>query len=73
MHALIPYLAELPVLFGTHFEYRGNSTEFEWEVADLMQGMSTVLLTYLGNVLCCAIAVNMSVSRALAIVREESI
>ncbi|KAJ1323669.1 cholinesterase [Microdochium nivale] len=31
--------AELPILFGTHYEYRGNSTEFEWNVADLMQGL----------------------------------
>ncbi|KXJ87906.1 Alpha/Beta hydrolase protein [Microdochium bolleyi] len=31
--------AELPILFGTHYEYRGNSTEFEWEVAGLMQGL----------------------------------
>ncbi|KAG9253016.1 Alpha/Beta hydrolase protein [Emericellopsis atlantica] len=31
--------AELPILFGTHYEYRGNSTEFEWEVADLMQAL----------------------------------
>lgn len=31
--------AELPILFGTHYEYRGNSTDFEWEVAGLMQGM----------------------------------
>ncbi|KAH8178474.1 carboxylesterase family protein [Sarocladium implicatum] len=31
--------AELPILFGTHSEYRGNSTKYEWEVADLMQGL----------------------------------
>ncbi|KAK0390502.1 hypothetical protein NLU13_0006 [Sarocladium strictum] len=31
--------AELPLLFGTHYEYRGNSTAFEWEVADLMQAL----------------------------------
>ncbi|KAF9869635.1 carboxylesterase [Colletotrichum karsti] len=29
--------AELPLVFGTHFQYRGNSTEFEWEVASAMQ------------------------------------
>ncbi|KAH8900642.1 alpha/beta-hydrolase [Thozetella sp. PMI_491] len=26
--------AELPLIFGTHYEYRGNSTEFEWETDD---------------------------------------
>ncbi|KAH7035827.1 Alpha/Beta hydrolase protein [Microdochium trichocladiopsis] len=31
--------AELPLLFGTHYEFRGNSTEFEWDVAGLMQGL----------------------------------
>ena len=30
--------AELPLLFGTHYEYRGNSTEYEWQVALGMQG-----------------------------------
>ncbi|KAK8082796.1 Acetylcholinesterase [Apiospora saccharicola] len=24
--------AELPLLFGTHYEYRGNSTAFEWDM-----------------------------------------
>ncbi|KAF6792639.1 chlorogenic acid esterase precursor [Colletotrichum sojae] len=31
--------AELPIIFGTHFQYRGNSTEFEWEVAEIMQDL----------------------------------
>lgn len=31
-------LAELPMVFGTHWEYRGNSTEYEWSVATAMQG-----------------------------------
>ena len=26
------------MLFGTHYEYRGNSTEYEWQVAQGMQG-----------------------------------
>jgi len=30
--------AELPLLFGTHYEYRGNSTEYEWQDAQGMQG-----------------------------------
>lgn len=32
------FLAELPLLFGTHYEYRGNSTDFEWETSIGMQG-----------------------------------
>ncbi|KAI1340059.1 Alpha/Beta hydrolase protein [Xylariaceae sp. FL0016] len=31
--------SELPLIFGTHYEYRGNSTEFEWEVSDAMQAL----------------------------------
>ncbi|KAG8672190.1 hypothetical protein FPOAC2_05558 [Fusarium poae] len=31
--------AELPLLFGTHYEYHGNSTEYEWQVADGMQSL----------------------------------
>lgn len=26
------------MIFGTHWEYRGNSTEYQWDVATLMQG-----------------------------------
>jgi hypothetical protein len=33
--------AELPLLFGTHYEYRGNSTEYEWQVAEGMQSKFT--------------------------------
>ncbi|OHW97553.1 hypothetical protein CSPAE12_03759, partial [Colletotrichum incanum] len=29
--------AELPLIFGTHSQYRGNSIEYEWQVADTMQ------------------------------------
>ncbi|KAH7163387.1 Alpha/Beta hydrolase protein [Dactylonectria estremocensis] len=38
--------AELPLLFGTHYEYRGNSTEFEWEVS---YGMEALWLSYANN------------------------
>ena len=31
--------SELPMLFGTHYEYRGNSTEYQWEVANAMQAL----------------------------------
>ncbi|KAI0968148.1 Alpha/Beta hydrolase protein [Xylaria arbuscula] len=31
--------SELPLVFGTHFEYRGNSTAFEWAVGDAMQDL----------------------------------
>ncbi|TDZ34521.1 Para-nitrobenzyl esterase [Colletotrichum spinosum] len=31
--------AELPIIFGTHFQYRSNSTEFEWKVAYFMQDL----------------------------------
>lgn len=39
------------MIFGTHYEYRGNSTPFEWEVAHTMQGklvlpQSAVCLAY---------------------------
>ncbi|KAH6646040.1 Alpha/Beta hydrolase protein [Truncatella angustata] len=36
--------AELPLLFGTHYEYRGNSTEFEWETS---YGMEALWLSFL--------------------------
>ncbi|KAF5708094.1 triacylglycerol lipase V precursor [Fusarium mundagurra] len=38
--------AELPLLFGTHYEYRGNSTEYEWEVAE---GMQSLWLSFANN------------------------
>ncbi|KAK9414310.1 putative Alpha/Beta hydrolase protein [Seiridium unicorne] len=38
--------AELPLLFGTHYEYRGNSTEFEWETS---YGMEALWLSFLSN------------------------
>lgn len=31
--------SELPILFGTHYEYRANSTEFEFEVSHAMQAL----------------------------------
>lgn len=31
--------SELPLLFGTHWEYRGNSTPFEWAVSAGMQSL----------------------------------
>ncbi|KAI1362168.1 Alpha/Beta hydrolase protein [Xylaria arbuscula] len=31
--------AELPLVFGTHYEYRGNSTDFEWAVSETMQDL----------------------------------
>lgn len=30
--------AELPLLFGTHYLYRGNSTGFEWQTSYGMEG-----------------------------------
>ncbi|KAK8118824.1 uncharacterized protein PG998_003450 [Apiospora kogelbergensis] len=30
--------SELPLIFGTHDQYNGNSTEFEWNVSHVMQG-----------------------------------
>lgn len=27
------------MVFGTHYEFRGNSTPFEWEMADFMQDL----------------------------------
>ncbi|KAI1333579.1 Alpha/Beta hydrolase protein [Xylariaceae sp. FL0016] len=30
---------ELPLVFGTHFQYNGNSTESEWEVSFAMEGL----------------------------------
>lgn len=31
--------SELPLLFGTHDEYRGRSTKFEWEVSYAMEAL----------------------------------
>ncbi|KAJ5945959.1 chlorogenic acid esterase precursor [Penicillium verhagenii] len=31
--------SELPLVFGTHNEYRGRSTEFEWEVSYAMEAL----------------------------------
>jgi carboxylesterase type B len=31
--------SELPMLFGTHYEYRSNSTEYQWETANAMQAL----------------------------------
>jgi len=30
--------SELPLLFGTHYEFRGNSTEYEYQVSHFMEG-----------------------------------
>ncbi|KAK6224053.1 hypothetical protein LQW54_000200 [Pestalotiopsis sp. IQ-011] len=38
--------AELPLLFGTHNLYRGNSTEFEWETS---YGMEALWLSFASN------------------------
>ncbi|KAG8159892.1 hypothetical protein KVR01_010529 [Diaporthe batatas] len=38
--------SELPLLFGTHYEYRGNSTEFEWETS---YGMEALWLSFAAN------------------------
>lgn len=31
--------SELPLLFGTHYEYRSPSTNFEWEVSHAMEAL----------------------------------
>lgn len=31
------------MVFGTHWEYRGNSTQYQWDVANVMQGWSPSL------------------------------
>ncbi|KAI1873926.1 uncharacterized protein JN550_003195 [Neoarthrinium moseri] len=38
--------SELPLLFGTHYLYRGNSTEFEWETS---YGMEALWLSFASN------------------------
>jgi|SRR3569833_77564 len=30
--------ADLPLVFGTHYEFRGNSTELEWQTSFAMEG-----------------------------------
>jgi hypothetical protein len=30
--------ADIPLVFGTHWQYRGNSTELEWMTSFSMQG-----------------------------------
>lgn len=37
---------ELPLIFGTHYEYRGNSTEFEWETS---YGLEALWLSFASN------------------------
>ncbi|KAK8080574.1 hypothetical protein PG997_008392 [Apiospora hydei] len=34
--------SELPLIFGTHYQYNHNSTEFEWNVSHAMQGKYSV-------------------------------
>lgn len=33
--------ADIPLVFGTHWEFRGNSTELEWETSFSMEGKRT--------------------------------
>lgn len=33
-------LADIPLVFGTHWEFRGNSTELEWQTSFSMEGDS---------------------------------
>lgn len=35
--------AELPMLFGTHYEYRGESTAFEYNVSHAMEGKAGII------------------------------
>jgi hypothetical protein len=35
---LTEHKAELPVIFGTHDLFRGNSTELEWQTSYAMEG-----------------------------------
>ena len=30
------------MLFGTHYEFRGNSTQFEYEVSETMEGKTVI-------------------------------
>jgi hypothetical protein len=34
----ISHTADIPLVFGTHYEFRGNSTELEWETSYSMEG-----------------------------------
>jgi hypothetical protein len=34
--------ADIPLVFGTHWEFRGNSTELEWETSYSMEGASAI-------------------------------
>jgi hypothetical protein len=31
-------VADIPLIFGTHYQVRGNSTEFEWQTSFAMEG-----------------------------------
>ncbi|CRG91262.1 hypothetical protein PISL3812_08310 [Talaromyces islandicus] len=31
--------SELPLLFGTHYEFRGNSTPFEWQISTIFEDL----------------------------------
>jgi hypothetical protein len=37
-------VAELPLIFGTHYEFRGNSRQFEWELSEVFEGRCRPLL-----------------------------
>ena len=37
---LLSLPADIPIAFGTHYQFRGNSTELEWQTSFAMQGMS---------------------------------
>jgi hypothetical protein len=45
----LSFLADLPVVFGTHDQFRGNSTELEWQTSFTMEGM---LRTHFEQFLC---------------------
>ena len=40
---MLTITADLPIVFGTHYQFRGNSTELEWETSYAEQGMFTFL------------------------------
>jgi hypothetical protein len=42
---LIEHKAELPIVFGTHDLFRGNSTELEWQTSYAMESEHMLIHT----------------------------
>jgi len=39
---LLTLSADIPLVYGTHYQFRGNSTDLEWKTSFAMEGKSTI-------------------------------